>query len=81
MDNYITSSKNNIKLSDRLIISPDSICKLDYPFKKFDFIWIDEGVSFMYYIGNHLCISKNTRSSIYIIEWLLKNCNKLLGLM
>lgn len=79
VDNYITSSKNNIKLSDRLIISPDSICKLDYPLKKFDFIWIDEGVSFMYYIGNHLCISKNTRPEVlYIIEWLLKNCNRLL---
>jgi len=79
VDNYITSSKNNIKLSERLIISPDSICKLDYPLRKFDFIWIDEGVSFMYYIGNHLCISKNTRPEIlYIIEWLLKNCNKLL---
>ena len=79
VDNYITSNKNNIKLSERLIISPDSICKLDYPLIKFDFIWIDEGVSFMYYIGNHLCISKNTRPEIlYIIEWLLKNCNKLL---
>jgi len=79
VDNYITSSKNSIKLSDRLIISPDSICKLDYPLKKFDFIWIDEGVSFMYYIGNHLCISKNTRPEVlYIIEWLLKNCNRLL---
>ena len=79
VDNYITSSKDNIKLSDKLIISPDSICKLDYPLKKFDFIWIDEGVSFMYYIGNHLCISKNTRPEIlYIIEWLLKNCNRLL---
>ena len=33
----------------------------------------------MYYIGNHLCISKNTRPEVlYIIEWLLKNCNKLL---
>ena len=79
VDNYITSNKNNIKLSERLIISPDSICKLDYPLIQFDFIWIDEGVSFMYYIGNHLCISKNTRPEIlYIIEWLLKNCNKLL---
>ena len=79
VDNYITSSKNNIKLSEKLIISPDSICKLDYPLKKIDFIWIDEGVSFMYYIGNHLCISKNTRPEVlYIIEWLLKNCNKLL---
>jgi len=79
VDNYITSSKDNIKLSERLIISPDSICKLDYPLRRFDFIWIDEGVSFMYYIGNHLCISKNSRPEIlYIIDWLLKNCNKLL---
>ena len=79
VENYITSSKKNIKMADKLIISPDSLCKLDYPLKKFDFIWIDEGVSFMYYIGNHLCIHKNTRPEIlYIIEWLLKNCNKLL---
>ena len=33
----------------------------------------------MYYIGNYLCIDKNTNSSfICILEWLLKNCNKLL---
>ena len=77
--NYMTTTKENIKLVDKLIISPDSLFKLDYPLKKFDFIWIDEGVSFMYYIGNYLCIDKNTNSSfICILEWLLKNCNKLL---
>lgn len=77
--NYMTTKKSNIKLVDKLIISPDSLFKLDYPLKKFDFIWIDEGVSFMYYIGNYLCIDKNTNSSfICILEWLLKNCNKLL---
>lgn len=79
VDNYITSNKENIIMSDKLIISPDSISKLDFPLKKFDFIWIDEGVSFMYYIGNHLCIDKNTKTSILnILEWLLVNCNKLL---
>lgn len=79
VDNYITSNSENIKMSDRLIISPDSINKLDFPLKKFDFIWIDEGVSFMYYIGNYLCIDKNTKTSIFnILEWLLVNCNKLL---
>lgn len=77
--NYMTTTKNNIKLVDKLIISPDSLFKLDYPLKKFDFIWIDEGVSFMYYIGSYLCIDKKTNSSfICILEWLLKNCNKLL---
>lgn len=79
VDNYITTNKTNIKISERLIISPDSICKLDFPLQKFEFIWIDEGVSFMYYIGNHLCIDKNTKTEVlYIIEWLLKNCHKLL---
>tara|TARA_B100001173_G_scaffold291463_1_gene282882 strand:- start:3090 stop:4874 length:1785 start_codon:yes stop_codon:yes gene_type:complete len=79
VNNYITTSKENIKMCDKLIISPDSINKLDFPLKKFDFIWIDEGVSFMYYIGNYLCINRNTNSSfINILEWLLKNCNKLL---
>lgn len=77
--NYITTTKENIKLVDKLIISPDSILKLDFPLKKFDFIWIDEGVSFMYYIGNYLCIDTNTKSIILdILEWLLINCNKLL---
>ena len=79
VNNYITTTKENIKLVDKLIISPDSIYKLDFPLKKFDFIWIDEGVSFMYYIGNHLCIDKNTQMGILnILEWLLVNCNKLL---
>ena len=42
VDNYITTNKTNIKISERLIISPDSICKLDFPLQKFEFIWIDD---------------------------------------
>ena len=78
VDNYLLN-KNNIKSSKKLIISPDSICNLDFPLYKFDFIWIDEGVSFMYYIGNYLYTNINKRKNIQvIIEWLLKNCKKLL---
>ena len=77
--NYITTSLKNIKCTEKLIISPDSLQKIDYPLKKFDFIWIDEGVSFMYYIGNYLCMDNNTNSNLLnILEWLLKHCKKLL---
>ena len=44
-------NNNKVILSNKLIISPDSLYKIKYPLKKFDFIWIDEGVSFMYYLG------------------------------
>ena len=79
VDNYISSNTNKITLSNKLIISPDSLYKIKYPLKKFDFIWIDEGVSFMYYLGNHLFIeSKFKKEIMIIIDWLLKNCKKLL---
>ena len=76
VDNYLISKKN-IKLSEQLIISPDSIDKIEFPLRKFDLIWIDEGVSFMYYLGNYLYTNKNNNIKL-IIEWLIKNCNKLL---
>lgn len=77
--NYLTTKKENIKLCNKLIISPDSIYKLDYPLKKYDFIWIDEGVSFMYYIGSHLLVDKNNKNNaITVLEWLLINCKRLL---
>ena len=79
VDNYISINNNKVILSNKLIISPDSLYKIKYPLKKFDFIWIDEGVSFMYYLGNHLFIeSKFKKEIMIIIEWLLKNCKKLL---
>ena len=66
-------------MSSKIIISPDSIHKIQYPLIKFDFIWIDEGVSFMYYLGNHLFVDTKFKSEIMIIiEWLLQNCKKLL---
>ena len=79
VDNYISINSNKVILSNKLIISPDSLYKIKYPLKKFDFIWIDEGVSFMYYLGNHLFIeSKFKKEIMIIIDWLLKNCKKLL---
>ena len=79
VDNYISSSQEKIKMSSKIIISPDSIHKIQYPLIKFDFIWIDEGVSFMYYLGNHLFVDTKFKSEIMIIiEWLLQNCKKLL---
>ena len=79
IDNYINLKKEKINLSKKLIISPDSIYKLDYPLKKFDLIWIDEGTSFVSYLGTYLFINdKINNNTIIIIEWLLKNCNKLL---
>ena len=79
VDNYISTSLDKIKISNKLIISPDSLYKIQYPLEKFDFIWIDEGVSFMYYLGNHLFINQYTNKEvIFILEWLIKNCNKLL---
>lgn len=79
IENYLKLNKTDIKLSNKLIISPDSIHKINYPLKKFDLIWIDEGVSFLSYLGNHLFISDHVnKDTINIIEWLLKNCVKLL---
>ena len=79
VDNYMSTSNQKIKLSKKLIISPNSIHKINFPLLKFDFIWIDEGVSFMYYLGSHLFIDKSLKTNtIIIIEWLLKNCKKLL---
>ena len=79
VDNYISVNNNKVILSNKLIISPDSLYKIKYPLKKFDFIWIDEGVSFMYYLGNHLFVESKFKKEItIIIEWLLINCKKLL---
>lgn len=79
VNNYITLKKSNIKLSERLIISPDSLYKIDYPLKKFDLIWIDECVSLMSYLGNYLFISEQKNNDItIIIDWLFKNCNNFL---
>lgn len=79
VDNYMSTSNQKIKLSKKLIISPNSIHKINFPLLQFDFIWIDEGTSFMYYLGNHLFIDKSLKTNtIIIIEWLLKNCKKLL---
>ena len=75
VNNYITLKKSNIKLSERLIISPDSLYKIDYPLKKFDLIWIDECVSLMSYLGNYLFINEQKNNDItIIIDWLFKNC-------
>ena len=79
VDNYISTNLNRIKISNKLIISPDSLYKIQYPLQKFDFIWIDEGVSFMYYLGNHLFTNQySNKEVIYILEWLIKNSTKLL---
>ncbi len=79
VNNYITLKKNNIKLSERLIISPDSLYKIDYPLKKFDLIWIDECVSLMSYLGNYLFINEQKNHDIIIIiDWLFKNCKNFL---
>ena len=73
VDNYISTNLNRIKISNKLIISPDSLYKIQYPLQKFDFIWIDEGVSFMYYLGNHLFTNQySNKEVIYILEWLIK---------
>ncbi len=79
VNNYITLNKKNIKLSERLIISPDSLYKIDYPLKQFDLIWIDECVSLMSYLGNYLFINEQKNQDInIIINWLFKNCKKFL---
>ena len=79
VNNYITLKKSNIKLSERLIISPDSLYKIDYPLKKFDLIWIDECVSLMSYLGNYLFINDQKNNDItIIIDWLFKNCKNFL---
>jgi hypothetical protein len=79
VDNYLKLNKEKIKLSNKLIISPDSIHKIDFPLKKYDLIWIDEGCSFMNYLGNYLILSENlNKDTIIIIEWLLQNCKRLL---
>lgn len=79
VNNYITLKKCNIKLSERLIISPDSLYKIDYPLKKFDLIWIDECVSLMSYLGNYLFINEQKNNDItIIIDWLFKNCKNFL---
>ena len=79
VNNYITLKKSNIKLSERLIISPDSLYKIDYPLKKFDLIWIDECVSLMSYLGNYLFINDQKNNDItIIIDWLIKNCKNFL---
>lgn len=79
VDNYISTNSDKIKISNKLIISPDSLYKIQYPLHNFDFIWIDEGVSFMYYLGNHLFTNQYANKEvIFILEWLVKNCNKLL---
>ena len=57
-----------------MIISPDSLYKIDYPLKKFDLIWIDECVSLMSYLGNYLFINDQKNNDItIIIDWLFKN--------
>ena len=79
INNYITLNNKNIKLSERLIISPDSLYKIDYPLKKFDLIWIDECVSLMSYLGNYLFINEQKNQDInIIINWLFKNCKNFL---
>ena len=79
VNNYITLKKSNIKLSERLIISPDSLYKIDYPLKKFDLIWIDECVSLMSYLGNYLFINEQKNNDItIIIDWLFKNSKNFL---
>ena len=79
VNNYMTLKKSNIKLSERLIISPDSLYKIDYPLKKFDLIWIDECVSLMSYLGNYLFINEQKNHDIIIIiDWLFKNCKNFL---
>ena len=75
IDNYMKMNKNNIKNSENLIISPDSIEKLSYPLKKFDFIWIDEAVSFIHYLTDCIYINK---TNFIIIQYLLQNANKIL---
>ena len=75
IDNYLKMNKNNIKNSKNLIISPDSIEKLSYPLKKFDFIWIDESVSFIHYLTDCIYINK---TNFIIIQYLLQNANKIL---
>ena len=77
VDNYIINKKT-INTSRKIIISPDSLHKLEFPLHKFDFIWIDEGVSFMYYIGNYLYTNNNNNNIKIILEWLIQNCKKLL---
>lgn len=79
VDNYLKLKKEKIKLSNKLIISPDSIYKIEIPLKKYDLIWIDEATSLMRYIANFLILSENlNKDTIIIIEWLLRNCKNLL---
>lgn len=74
--NYLNISKDKIKLCNKLIISPDSLYKIDYPLKKFDLIWIDECVSCMNYLGNYLL--EENKEIIIILEWILKNAIKMI---
>ena len=77
--NYLNSKEETIKMSEKLIISPDSINKIDFPLRVFDLIWIDEGCSFMYYLGNCLYTNnKQNKNENIIIEWLLKNATNVL---
>tara|TARA_Y100000389_G_C17452224_1_gene515646 strand:- start:108 stop:1883 length:1776 start_codon:yes stop_codon:yes gene_type:complete len=65
-DNYLLLNKYTTINSKHLIISPDSLIKLQQPFMKYDIIWIDEGTSLSSYLGLYPFSRKNEVIEIFI---------------
>ena len=65
-DNYLLLNNYTTINSTHLIISPDSLIKLQQPFMKYDIIWIDEGTSLSSYLGLYPFSRKNEVIEIFI---------------
>ena len=64
-DNYLLLNNYTTINSNHLIISPDSLIKLQQPFMKYDIIWIDEGTSLSSYLGLYPFSRKNEVHQIF----------------
>ena len=74
-DNYLLNNYTTIN-SKHLIISPDSLIKLQQPFMNYDIIWIDEGTSLSSYLGLYPFSRKNEVIQIFI--YIISSASKII---